>query len=228
MIYLKEGNINLQGKKLLIAGRIAHKPHGTEDEWKPYEGQFGIGNLSELYSALGLLLLGKKIEGSGDKPVWRLYQGKSMIGLYQPREEEIMKRFLVFLLATSREEKKRTRFPLNDLTVRALMHKIELSILRGEHSCVINGRNRHLAILRIPETLTFVTSNSHAEVDSYGRSLLLHSVERVIERGEARPFKYESIECYNARQRTVPTLVVKGEGFPLDTTSALKLKLLCQ
>jgi hypothetical protein len=228
MIYLKEGNINLQDKRLLIAGRIAHKPHGTEDEWKPYEGQFDIGSLSELYSVLGLLLLGKKIEGNGDKPLWRLYPGKSMVGLYQPRGEEVRKRFLVFLLATSREVKQRTRFPLNDLTVRALMHKIELSILIGEHSCVINGRDRHLAILRTPETLTFITSNSHAEVDSYGRSLLLHSVERVIERGEARPFKYESIECYNGKQRTIPTLVVKGDGFPLDTASALKLKLLCQ
>ena len=151
-----------------------------------------------------------------------------MIGLYQPRGEEVRKRFLVFLLATSREVKQRTRFPLNDLTVRALMHKIELSILMGEHSCVLNGRDRHLAILRIPETLTFITSNSHAEVDSYGRSLLLHSVERVIERGEVRPFRYESIECYNGKQRTIPILVVNGDGFQLDTASALKLKLLCQ
>ena len=72
MIYLREGNIDLQGKKLILEGTVAHKPQGTEDEWKPFNGQFDIGNLSDLYSALGLLLLGKKIEGSGDKPVWRI------------------------------------------------------------------------------------------------------------------------------------------------------------
>ena len=227
MIHLAEGKIALQGKKLIVKGMIAHKPQGEKEEWKPYEGEFDILNLSDFYSALGLFLLGK-VEGNLEKPVWKLYQGKSMIGLYRPRGEEVRKRFLCFLLASSREEKRRTRFPLNDLTVRALMHECERSVMRGEHSTVIGNGKKHLAVLRTPDTLTFVTSNTHAEVDSYGRSLLLHSMERVIERGEVRPFRYEAIECYNGRKRTVPTLVVKGDGFPLSIESALKLRLLCQ
>ena len=227
MIHLAEGKIALQGKKLIVKGMIAHKPQGEKEEWKSYEGEFDILNLSDFYSALGLFLLGK-VEGNLEKPLWKLYQEKSMIGLYRPRGEEVRKRFLCFLLASSREEKRRTRFPLNDLTVRALMHECERSVMRGEHSTVIGNGRKHLAVLRTPDTLTFVTSNTHAEVDSYGRSLLLHSMERVIERGEVRPFRYEGVECYNGRKRTVPTLVVKGDGFPLSIESALKLKLLCQ
>ena len=227
MIRLSEGNITLYGKKLIIDGKVAHKPQGVTEDWKPFQGEFDIQSLSDLYSALGLFILGK-VKDTLNDALWKHFQGKNMTGLYQPRGEAVKKRFLAFLLASCREDKKRTRFPINDLTIRALMHKIEISVLKGSHSCVLNGNKKQLAVLRSPDSLTFVTPVSNAEVDSYGRSLLLHSIERVIERGEVRPFKYESIECYNARQRTIPTLVVKGDGFPLDISSALKLKLLCQ